>query len=155
LNLSPPLEAYQKALRTALRLLRHRDRTSQEIRAKLSDRGFSGSEIDLVLASLTRSGYIDDSRVADRAAERALHEHSVGRLKLEHDLRARGASDEQIERVLADFDEPSETERAEQLLRNRMKPTDSPQKSAAFLVRRGFDEEVVRTVVERVYDDFE
>ena len=56
---------------------------------------------------------------------------------------------------MAEFDGPGETERAEALLRERMKPGDTARKSAAYLVRRGFDDEVVQTVIERVYDRFD
>lgn len=155
MNLTTPQEAYQKAMRTALRLLRQRDRTAHEIREKLTQKGFTEAESNLVLVTLQNSGYVDDSRVADRAAEIALTDRPAGKVKLEHELRARGASDHDIERVLAEFDEPSETERAETLLKKKMKPHDTAQKSASFLARKGFDEEVVRTVIERVYDQFE
>lgn len=142
-------------MRAALRLLRQRDRTAHEMREKLAQKGFGEAETNLALVTLQSAGYVDDSRVADRAAEIALTLRPAGRLKLEHELRARGASEDDIERVLAEFDGPSETERAEKLLKQRKKPDDSAEKSASFLTRKGFEEEVVRTVIERIYDQFE
>ena len=151
----PDHVSYQKAMRAALRLLRYRDRTAVEIREKLAQKGFGEPETELALVTLQNSGYVDDSRVADRAAEIALTDRPSGRLRLEHELRSRGTSEDEIERVIAEFDGPDEADRAETLLRRRMKPEDTPQKSASFLARKGFDEDAVQTVIERVYDRFE
>ena len=142
-------------MRAALRLLRQRDRTAHEMREKLAQKGFGEAETDLALVTLQSAGYVDDSRVVDRAAEIALTQRPAGRLKLDQELRARGASEDDIERVCAEFDVPRETERAEKLLNKRIKPGDSAEKSASFLARKGFEEEVVRTVIERVYEQFE
>ena len=94
----PDHVAYQKAMRAALRLLRHRDRTEHEIREKLAQKGFGEPETDLALVTLQSSGYVDDARVADRAAEMALARRPAGRLRLERELRARGTSEDDIER---------------------------------------------------------
>lgn len=149
----PDHEAYEKALRTALRLLRHRDRTEEEVRRRLESKGTAEGVLELVLTTLKGARYLDDARLADRAAELARTDRPIGRLRLESELRGRGTDEESIDTALEPFDDVAEAERAEALLRSRLKPDDPVRKSAAYLARRGFDDEVVRTVIERVHGD--
>ncbi|HXH61837.1 MAG TPA: regulatory protein RecX [Fimbriimonadaceae bacterium] len=142
-------------MRSALRLLRSRDRTEAEVRAHLASRGFTEEESGLVLASLKRSRFVDDARVADRAVEAAQGKRVKGRLLVEHELKVRGVEESAVEDALGAIPSGSEADRAESALRKRLKPGDTRQKSAGFLVRRGFDEDTVQEAIERVFGPWE
>jgi regulatory protein len=138
-------------MQAALRLLRSRDRTEAEIRTALSAKGFEDAEIGLVLVALTKYRYVDDSRVAERTVERASRDQS-GRLLVEHKLSLRGVAEEEIVRALASL--PEETDLAEEAFWKSRKPGDTPARAAARLARKGFDEDTVRTVIERHFPEF-
>lgn len=139
-------------MQAALRLLRSRDRTEAEIRTALSTKGFEDAEIGLVLVELTKYRYVDDSRVAERTTEKAVRDQS-GRLLVEHMLSLRGVPEEEIERALASL--PLETDLAEQAFWKNRKPGDTPARAAARLARKGFDEDTIRSVIERHFPEFD
>ena len=117
-------------MQAALRLLRSRDRTEAEIRTALLSKGFEDAEIGLVLSELAKYCYIDDTRVAERAVEKAARDQS-GRLLVEHKLTLRGVPEDEIEKALADM--PDETELAEESFWKHRKPGDTPARAAARL----------------------
>lgn len=139
-------------MQATLRLLRSRDRTEAEIRTALLTKGFDDAEIGLVLSELAKYRYVDDSRVAERAVEKAARDQS-GRLLVEHKLSLRGVSEDEIEKALADL--PAETDLAEEAFWKHRKPGDTPARAAARLARKGFDEDTVRTIIERHFPEFD
>lgn len=147
---APSHETYHRAMQAALRRLRTRDRTEAELRQHLSNKGFGEPEVGLVLKSLTDQRYLDDDRLAKRAVEVA-KDKPKGRLLIEHELAARGAHEEAVEGAIADLGD--ELQSALNALNSR-KP-DTPAKGAAFLQRRGFEEDTVRTALERVYGELD
>ena len=142
-------EARARAWEHALRLLTVRDRSEQEIRSRLTARGTSGSVIDATLRRLRQLRYIDDRRFAHVAAESALRRgHGSQRVRAE--LAAKGVGESLIEEVVQQaFSD--ETELARQQLARRYRgalqhPAEQL-KAARYLLRHGFPEAVVRSVL--------
>jgi SOS response regulatory protein OraA/RecX len=140
-------------MEAALRQLRGRDRTESEVRQALGAKGFDQATIGLVLKTLAERRYVDDGRVAQRAVEVASKARPKGRELVEHELRARGIDEAEIERALAQA--ADDVELAESLFERHRKPGDSPARAAARLARQGFDEDTVRTVIERHFPEFD
>jgi len=146
-------EQLQKALRKAVRLLRHSDKTEKEMVERLTADGHTDQTTQLTVSSLKDQGLLDDKRVASRAVEKAMTDKPKGRLLVEFELKNRGIDDNVIQSALTDLESQSELERAESLLKKRYSPGDSLQRSGSFLIRKGFEEDVVNSAIERVHLD--
>jgi SOS response regulatory protein OraA/RecX len=105
-----------------------------------------------VVDALLKLHYVNDARVAERAVERAAQNRD-GRLLVEHRLTLRGVGQDEIDRALGSL--PSEVDQAEAAFWSQRKPGDTPARAAARLARKGFDEDTVRTVIERHFPELE
>ncbi|MCR4426864.1 MAG: recombination regulator RecX [Firmicutes bacterium] len=71
-------------------MLAARARTEQELRAALQRRGFSSSHVDEVVREMTRLGYLDDPKTAQRWAEYDAESGQWGVLGIARRLASRG-----------------------------------------------------------------
>jgi len=155
--MSPPLDDSEaklaKAQQCALRLLRVRDRSRQELAGALERRGFPEAVRARVLDRLAELGYLDDRRFA-RARARALLASQVGPKAVEVRLRGHGISPEEARAAVADaalelgFDE-LESARA-LLARRRLEgalPARARARAARLLASHGFSEEIVERLL--------
>ena len=148
----------------AVRFLATRPRTRWELDRRLRRAGVGEPIVEATLDRLSEIGYVDDAAFArwwgeqrDRHAPRGrrmiemeLRQHGVGR----DDIEAHRAEHASPERVPEDESLPgSEADRAraalERHLRGRPLPSDTKaiQRVGMFLVRRGFDPEIVRSTI--------
>jgi SOS response regulatory protein OraA/RecX len=127
-------------LETALRALRHRDRSVAELEARLAERGVEAPQRRQALETLERIGYVDDERLARSRADQ-LAGRGAGDALIRHDLEGRGIAAAAIEAALAGL-EP-ERERAAGIVARRGRND----KTARYLASRGFDADVVDDVV--------
>lgn len=130
----------ESARETALRALRHRDLSARELGKRLSARGHEESEVEETLATLERTGLLDDSRFAASRA-RSLAGRGAGDTFIKYDLGRAGLSGELVDDVVQAL-EP-ESERARVIVARR---GESP-KTARYLRAKGFSDETVRAVV--------
>ena len=139
-------EVADAAFESAARLLRHRDLASAELDRRLADRGFDEVERAKAIATLTRTGVLDDGRFAtDRA--RTLAARGAGDEFIHHDLATAGIERELIESAVDDLD--SELERARRVVARR----GASSKTARYLAAKGYSEDAVRAAVARVEDE--
>jgi regulatory protein len=129
------------AVETALRALRHRDRSAAELEARLAERGVGEEERAEALETLERIGYVDDERLARRRAEE-LAARGSGDALIRHDLAARGIGEEHVEAALSAL-EP-ERERAARIVERRGPGA----KTARYLASKGFGEDAFAAVAE-------
>jgi regulatory protein len=130
----------QTAVDTALRALRHRDLSVREVEERLRAKGFEESERNQALATLERTGLVDDSRFAEARA-RSLAARGTGDRAIRHALRLAGVSGDQVEDALQTL--APEAERAGAIVARRgIGP-----KTARYLLGKGFSEEVVAASV--------
>ena len=141
-----PLDGAGKAVDAALRSLRYRDRSAAQIDGQLAARGASQDERTEALATLVRTGLLDDRRFAERRAEQ-LAGRGAGDAFIRHDLLRADVDPELIEAALSGV-EP-ELERAERIVSRR----GSGPKTARYLAAKGFSPDVVHAVVARAGDD--
>ena len=148
----PPREELARAL--CLRLLTARARTRAELSGQLTKRGYPDDIRDRVLDRLAAAGLIDD---ADFAAEwvRSRRAHS-GKSKraLAAELHAKGVDNDIITTALGGLDAASERERAEQLVRAKLRrevlgedDRRVSRRLAAMLARRGYSQTLAGEVV--------
>jgi regulatory protein len=166
-------------MEVAARFLATRPRTRWEVERRLRRAGTEDPEIRAALERLTELGYLDDAAFARWWGEQRDRHSPRGRRMIEAELRQRGVPREVIEAYREERAEPArspedarlpgdEAERAREALakhlRGRPLPSDRQalQRVGMYLMRRGFDADVVRstlraarpdTVADEVADD--
>ena len=143
----------QPALDVALRLLALRPRTQAELRRRLAQRGFRPQDIEATIVRLSELGLVDDAAFARFWVEQRAAFRPSGRRRLIAELRAKGVAHEAIDEALQEQDDSASIEavarRRAATLVNVREATFS-RRLQAFLLRRGFDASLARTVVGRL-----
>ena len=128
------------ALEAGLASLRYRDLSELELDRKLAERGFAEDERGEAVATLRRTGLLDEGRFAQNRA-RALASRSAGNDLIRYDLERAGVGSELVEEALESL-EP-ESDRARAVVAGR----GADAKSARYLLTKGFTSEVVANVI--------
>jgi SOS response regulatory protein OraA/RecX len=136
----PPSTRPPDAQEAALRALRTRDLSVAELEQRLARRGVSEEDATAAIATLARTGLLDDARLAERRAA-GLAERGEGDGLIRHRLRSLGIDRELVEEAIARL-EP-EVERARRIAERRGYGS----RTARFLATKGFSEETVRDLV--------
>ncbi len=121
-------------------MLRGRDLSAVELDRRLATKGFADAEREEALATLERTGLLDDRRFAEARAA-ALAGRGAGDALVRHELERAGVEDEVVEDALALL-EP-ETERARRIVERRGRDA----KTARYLVRQGFSQDSLGALV--------
>ena len=140
--------AYQKATR----MIGYRQRTSQEIKLKLQQKGFEQQVIDQVVARLQRADLLQDQFYARSWVENRNDSHPRSRRQIRYELRMKGIPDQMIDNALMESaqDEELALKAAAQYAR-KITTTDRAlfsRRMASFLARRGFSFEIARSIVQ-------
>lgn len=151
-------------MEVAARFLATRPRTRWEVERRLRRAGTEEPEIAATLDRLGELGYLDDAAFARWWGEQRDRHRPRGRRMIEAELRQRGVPREVIEAYREEHVDPArspediglpgdEAERAREALakhlRGRPMPDDAraAQRVGMYLMRRGFDAEVVRSAL--------
>jgi regulatory protein len=151
-------------MEVAARFLATRPRTRWEVERRLRRAGTEEPEIVAALDRLVELGYLDDAAFARWWGEQRDRHSPRGRRMIEAELRQRGVPREIIEAYRDEHAEPArnpedvglpgdEAERAAEALakhlRGRPMPEDgrAVQRVGMYLMRRGFDADIVRSTL--------
>jgi regulatory protein len=134
------------AVDTALRALRHRDLSVRELDQRLRAKGFGETERDEAVATLERTGLVDDARFAESRA-RSLAARGAGDRAIRHALGTAGVAREVVEEALEGL--APESERAAAIAGRR----GPGPKTARYLRGKGFSEDAVSAVVAGASED--
>lgn len=139
----------------AFRYLANRDHSEKELADKLKKKAFSEPVIRDVITDLKQKHFLNDSAFAEIFARNRLIQKPVGRRQLRFDLLKKGISETILDETLtAVYEEFNESELARRLAEKKMKLLQNQEyqkakkKVADFLLRRGFDWEIVRQILE-------
>jgi regulatory protein len=152
------------AIEVAVRFLGTRPRTRWEVERRLRRAGVEESQIAATVERLTELGYLDDAAFARWWAEQRDRHNPRGRRMVEAELRQRGVPREVIEAFRDEHDDPErvpedaglpgdEAQRAVEALARHLRGRPLPSESKAvqrvgmYLMRRGFDADVVRATL--------
>jgi regulatory protein len=131
----------------ALALLGRRDYTTRELTDKLQARGFPADAIDQTLRGLTADGLLDDRRVAAAYVRTASQIKGRGRVRIAHELHARGVAKSVIDDVLRRLGPDEESHAIQAILARRRwpaRPTLADRRRMFHhLLRRGFSPDVI------------
>jgi regulatory protein len=154
------VEANSKVRDQALRLLKVRPRSEEELRKRLLGKGFEADEVETVLRQLKGKDLINDVKFAQLFAAQKMMSKPVGRRLLSSSLKAKGISPEIAAQAVEKATEGVEDlEVARQLALGRLSSIRGLDRLAAqrrlfgFLSRRGFSSEVVYRVVREIGGD--
>ena len=146
----------EETRKKALSLLERRDYGSEELCAKLVEKGAEPDEARAAVRYMVRVGFIDDERYAAMVVRHyAAKGYGVGRVREE--LRRRKLDRELWDAALAELPEPDETVDAllRAKLRGKAADRDTIRKAGAALVRRGFTWEAVKAATDHYLAEME
>ncbi len=148
----PAREEQARAL--CLRLLTARSRTRAELAGQLAKRGYPEDVSDRVLDRLAAVGLVDDTDFAQQWVSSRRANAGKSRRALAAELHTKGVASEVIAAALAGIDAGSERDRAEQLVRSRLRRETLSDDEArmsrrlvGMLARRGYSQNLACEVV--------
>ena len=111
----------EQARALCLRLLTARARTRAELEGQLTKRGYPDDVSATVLNRLAQVGLVDDVDFAEQWVRSRRANAGKGKRALAAELRNKGVDNEVITAALADIDAGAERQRAEQLVRDKLR----------------------------------
>ena len=151
----PPREELARAL--CLRLLTARARTRAELSGQLTKRGYPDDIRDRVLDRLAAAGLVDDTDFAEEWVRSRRAKAGKSKRALAAELQTKGVDNDVITTALDGLGADAERERAEQLVRARLRREALSEDSkdevrvslrlAAMLARRGYSQTLAGEVV--------
>lgn len=154
------LDEVGRATGSALNLLARRPRSSQEIRTRLRQKGFTEPAVDEAIQRLEGWNYLDDAEFARYWVENREANRPRGRRLLEQELRHKGV-DREVARSAIDDAEPDEFAAALELANGKLRsystldPQVARRRLTGFLARRGYGFDVIGPVLHRVFGEDE
>jgi regulatory protein len=149
-------DQFQRCLNAAYRLLGYRPRSESELRQRLQRRSFDGDSVAAVLARLKTQGLVDDLAFARFWQENRQSFRPRSQWLTRRELRQKGVSQDIIDRVATGLDDEDSAYRAALLKARRLATADYEsfrRKLGQFLKRRGFGYGLIKTTVERVWQE--
>jgi regulatory protein len=145
----------EQARALCLRLLTARARTRSELEGQLAKRGYPDEVNQRVLDRLARVGLVNDEAFAEQWVRSRRVNAGKGKRALAVELRNKGVDNDVITAALADIDAGAERQRAEQLVRDKLRrerladgdDTKVTRRLVGMLARRGYTQSMALDVV--------
>jgi len=147
-----------RAVDQVVKLLARRPYSVFEIRHHLESKRVDRPTIEEALVRLERLGYVDDHAFARYWIENRERFRPRGPRALRYELRQKGIDESLIQTVMDELDAHDSAYRAAQEQVRRLhhpQKQDFRSKIGTFLVRRGFEYEIVREVIEQLTQELE
>jgi regulatory protein len=133
---APAPKREEQAHDLCLRLLTVRARTRAELEGQLAKRGYPDDVSGRVLDRLAEVGLVDDADFAEQWVRSRRANAGKGKRALAAELRNKGVDKDVITATLADIDAGAERQRAEQLVRDKLRREKLVDGDDAKVVRR-------------------
>lgn len=144
---------YTKAYQKADRFIGYKMRTEKEVRNKLNEDGYTNDIIERVISTMIKYKYIDDEAYAIMYAKDCKNIKKWGPKRIKAELYTRGITTTVIDNVLESLDIADIDNVITELLEKRIKNTPidlrEKQKHFNFLLRRGFNYEDIKRIIEK------
>ena len=133
----------------ATELLANQEQSSTILRRKLLVRKYDAQEVDAAIDKLKKYNYLDDEEICQRQFENFYSENKLSLRQILVKLIQRGFDKNFIEQLITDDFEEHERSVAENLLAKKFaRGKFDKAKAWQFLAARGFDGEIISSVVE-------
>ena len=140
----------KSALQKATDLLANQEQSSKILRQKLLARNYDAAQVDEAIAKLEKYNYLDDAEACRRQFENFYAENKLSVRQIVAKLIQRGFEKNFIEQLIPDDADEHEQLVAEKLLTKKFTRGKNFDRAKAwqFLSARGFDGEIISSVVE-------
>ncbi|WP_231681954.1 regulatory protein RecX [Phosphitispora fastidiosa] len=137
----------------ALNYISYRPRSAWEVRKKLFEKGYESEIVSEVIGFLEEYRFIDDLEFSRMWLRSRTRDKPSGRRKISHELFQKGISRDIIEECLAGYSPEQEEEIACLLAEKKISQKGFElKKIEGFLLRRGFDYNIVRKVLSKILE---
>jgi len=150
-------EEFQKAKKYVYTILARRMYSSKEISDKLKRQGYTEDIIEDVVFKMESYGYVNDEIFAEEWVQSRLNSKPKGRSAIKRELANKGIEEDTIENILNEtLSEPIQYDLALDLARRKIRSyreddaMSAKRKLYAFLSRRGFGYDIVKSVMDEV-----
>lgn len=149
-------EQTKQAVITCLRLLAASPKSGQELKKKLTAKGYSDESIDQALQGLRTQGVLDDTAYAKNLISRFTFGNPAGRRKIAFELKRHGISKKISDELLETLSIEDETERAleQSLLKwaswSQLDPQKRKKRLYDFLIRKGYDFQIAQDILQKL-----
>jgi regulatory protein len=149
----------EKAFQSAVHFLSFRSRSEKEILQNLEKKGYSQSAIRQSISKLKDAGLVNDEEFACQWVEARVRSKPRSRRMMEYELRQKKVLDEQIHQAFKGI--PDDLTLAFQAARKKMRlfscleKEDFRKKMTSFLMRRGFQYDVIRQTLDQIREEME
>ncbi|HKJ66960.1 MAG TPA: RecX family transcriptional regulator [bacterium] len=148
-------DALFRAKDASFRLLKYRQRSEAELRKRLLQKSFDEEIVEAIITELTQKDYLNDEEFARLYSEDLLTRKHIGPLRMRAELSKKQVPEEIIERTIQTmyqkYDEYDLARKAaEKKLRTltRVDNETAHRRVTNYLVRRGFDWDIIAEVVD-------
>lgn len=100
---------------SALRMLAAAPKSSQDLKRKLTERGFDEESVEAALSSLEKQGLLNDRAFAENLISRYTHAQPSGARRIAFELKRRGVPAKLREEMMENFRPEQERERAQEI----------------------------------------
>ena len=127
----------------------YQERTHAEVRNKLYEYGLGSDEVDQLIAQLIGEGYLNEERFAKTFAGGKFRIKGWGRIKIIHELEAKGLTGNCIALGLKEINETDYVETLQALLQKKATTVQADDdfvrrdRIARYAVQKGFEPELV------------
>lgn len=139
-------------VKTALKYVSYKMRSSGEVRRKLGEKQISKSAADYAVEELTKMGYLNDDEYARLYVEEL--KHSKGRIDIEERLLYKGIPKEIARKYLKNIDQSETVKEMALALKAKWSGLDkykAKQKIFTNLMGKGFDFGEIKSAVSEIY----
>ncbi len=135
----------------AYRLLARRAHSEHALTEKMLAKGFTAGAVSRAVARLKEQGYLNDARLAEDQVEQ-LRKRGFGSARIRQTLMKQGIEETNIEVALVPKEQSEELADARRFLASRfsadaLKQPQTYARAARLLLRRGYDQEVVESLL--------
>jgi len=147
------------ALKKLQRYCAYQDRCHQEVRRKLLNLGIYGDELEGIMVDLIADGFLDEERFARSFARGRFRTKQWGRLRILRELKQRQITDYCQRKAMEEIDGAEYEQTLVSLLQKKNRQISHNDaflrqgKLADFVIRRGFEPELVWEKVRKLVND--
>lgn len=140
-----PADARQKIYKYCA----YQERSHQDVRNKLFEYGLSSDDVDLLISQLINDGYLNEERFAKTFAGGKFRIKGWGRIKIVHELEAKGLTRNCIQAGLKEIDEIEYSRTLHELLEKKSSTIDEDDayvrrdRIARYAIQKGFEPDLV------------
>ncbi len=127
----------------------YQERTQAEVRDRLYEWGIRDDEAEEMIVYLIENNYLNEERFAKAYAGGKFRMNQWGRVRIKHEMRYKGLSDNCIKIGLAEIDEDDYLEAIKKMINRKANKDDfenpylKKHKLARYIIGKGYEQELV------------